>query len=531
MSSGKKIDLAYFYDPLSAGSISWELGEKRALDLPLQHLAFTVHCLLAQTTSDWILFWDFALGEPDLDLVQDLSERPVDVWHAGIRLGLGGLPKVLNYVDPVWMYNCDASPEVTHTSFRMSMRACLIRTDILRKTGGINAGYESLDMTGIAMGYSILKQGGIIRYHSQLVKSDYDDDIDIPEKDEWVFARQFFTKKWQLWSLFNHPATRKAFKIWSQLKHIKPLLLKPHLHPSAKQGVQQLPHTTVSVLVPTLDRYSYLINELEQLDKQTVLPLEVLITDQTDKDKRVNIDFSNYKKLSIRYFPQDEKGQVVAWNKLLEEAKGDFVLFLGDDADGITPDFIEKLLLTQQRFDCDMVASNVTELGITYTKSDPYYHISDVFPITLIKRSVLLQTGFMNMFFNRNIRADGELAMRCHLNGTLMIFDSSATIYHHRAPMGGLRAHKARVITNYISKNSISKFSLPTSSEIYLVKKYFKDEQYRNNMRIKYMSQLAVNGGIIRKIMRAIVLLVKLPYIRKTHKANVLAAYKAANGE
>jgi hypothetical protein len=213
----------------------------------------------------------------------------------------------------------------------------------------------------------------------------------------------------------------------------------------------------------------------------------------------------------------------------MEEAKGEYLLFLDDDADGMRPNFIEKLLLTQQRFDCDMVAANVVELGIKYDESNACYFIGDVFPITLLKRSVLSRTGFMDMFFNRNIRADGELAMRCHLSGTLMIFDPAATIGHHRAPAGGLRTHNARVITNYISKNSVSKFVMPTSSEIYLMKKHFSDEQYKNSIRIKYMSQLSINGGFMRKLLRALVLLIKMPSIRKTHKANVLAATEAVN--
>lgn len=424
MSSGIKVDLAYFFDPQSTAPVAWAHGEKRALEFPLKHLAFTVQCLLEQTTSDWVLFWDFSIGQPDMHLIHELATKHVDAWHCGLKLGAGGLPHMLNYVEPVWMYNRDAGMDVEHTSFRMNLRACLIRTDVLRKTGGIPTSYSSLEMAGIAYGYSMLKQGAIMRYHPYLVQSVHAFE-GIPEKDEWVFAHQFFTRKWQLWSLMSTGKFRHNFRLWSQTKHIRQLDLKPHLHSSLKPAVAGMPKATVSVLVPTLDRYSYLVNELEQLSRQTVLPLEVLITDQTDKDKRVNIDFSLYPDLNIRYFPQDEKGQVVAWNKLLEESKGEYVLFLGDDADGIAPDFIEKLLLSQQRFGCDMVASNVIELGISYGHINPHYYLTDTFPITLIKRSILLKTGFMDMFFNRNIRADGDLAMRCHLNGAFMVFDPS----------------------------------------------------------------------------------------------------------
>ena len=87
---------------------------------------------------------------------------------------------------------------------------------------------------------------------------------------------------------------------------------------------------------------------------------------------------------------------------MLEKAKGEYVLFLGDDADNIQPWFIQKLLSTMQRFDADMVASNVIELRMPTKPVNPYFYMSDTFPITLIKTEVVRRVGNMDMFFNRN---------------------------------------------------------------------------------------------------------------------------------
>ena len=128
------------------------------------------------------------------------------------------------------------------------------------------------------------------------------------------------------------------------------------------------------------------------------------------------------------------------------------------------------------------------------------------------------------MFFNRNIRADYDLALRCHQLGAFMVFDSSALIDHHRAPVGGLRTYKARAITNRISKSSITKFAEPTSSELFLLKKYFGTTEFTNYVRIKYFDQLMVNGGVFKKLVRLLVFIGKLPAIRKRYKANLAAA-------
>lgn len=533
MNLDKKIDLAYFFNTETNNSIEWKHGEKRALALPFKHLRFTIDCLLDQTTADWILFWDFSLGNPDIELIKQLTERPVDAWHAGIRLGLSGLPHIIDQIDPTWMYNKDVSEDIEHSSFRLSMNACLIRVDALKAIGNIPANYSSIEMCGIALGYELLKKGGIIRYHPGLVKTNLRKQVNIPGKDEWVFAREFFPAKWQIWSLINKTGFLSNYKWWRQTKNVKAKGFKPILHSSVKEN-KPLPNARVSVLVPTLDRYNYLINELEQLSVQTVLPYEVLITDQTNEQNRVKIDFGQYKDLNIRYFPQAEKGQCVAWNKLLEEAKGEYVLFLGDDADGIKPDFIEQLLLSLEKFDCDMVASKVIELGISYKESNQHYYMSDTFPITLIKRSLLLKTGFMDMFFNKNIRADHDLAMRCHLNGSLLIFDPSAVVYHHRAPAGGLRAHNARVVTSYMAKNSITKFINPTSSEIYLAMKYFNREQAKNYIKIKYLNQLFIKGNPAKRILRIIFFVFKLPFLNRQyniHKRQAIAALNKKNSD
>lgn len=512
-----KADLIYF----SANTlVNWQLGNSYHSGLSVDELHNTISKLALETAADWVVFWDYALGEPNTGLIQELIKRPVDVFHAGLRLGTRGLPDVLNYVHPTWMYNADGDNEITHGNFRMSFSACIIKTEVLKKIGLPSTDYSSLEMAAIAYGYNVLKQGGIIRYHSELLAKNITDKVNASLTDEWVFARQFFTKKWQRWILFNKPGFVANLSAWQKTKSVKYSNAKPSLHPSVATG-KPVQHKTVSVLAPTLDRYPYLEEELKELNEQTILPHEVLITDQTDKDRRQQIDFSKYPNITVRYFPQNEKGQCLAWNKLIDEATGEYIFFFGDDAYDIKPGLIEKMLQTMQRYDADMVASNVREKGIVYGATNYHYYMSDTFPITLIKKSVVMEAGKMDMFFNRNVKADHDLAMRCHLNGALMIYDPSAEIGHHRAPSGGLRAHNARVITNFMTKNTITKVLNPGPSEIFIARKYYSEKQLVSHVRIKYMNQLIVNGNILKKVARLLFLLYKIPALRRGYKANM----------
>lgn len=521
------VDLAYFYRP---GDIvpDWHLGQKRAIGEPLKHTKFTIDCLLEQTTSAWVLFWDYSLGNPDVNLIEELVASNVDAWHGGLKVGTGGSPEILNYVVPSWIYTIDAGIDVTHTNFRLSLRACLIRTSVLRQLGGISSIYQSLEMSGISLGYELLRKGGVVRYHTDFVKSNSNEKINISERDEWVFLNRFFPKRWQLWTVINKKGLFRNFKNWIKVRRVKYISCKPEIHSSVKTNVT-VSYKSVSVLAPTLDRYSYLLNEFEELAEQTIKPLEVLATDQTNEENRVVIDTDKYPNINAKIFPQNEKGQCVAWNKLLDEAKGEYVLFLGDDADGIKQDFIEKLLQTAQFFNCDMVASNVYECGGGEPNVNSHYYLTDTFPITLIKRDLVNSVGNMDMFYNRNIRADFDLSIRCHLRGAFMIFDPSALIGHHRAPMGGLRAHKARVVTNHMSKNMLTKIADPTSSELFLIKKYFTPLQFKMYVRVKYFNQMIVNGNVVKKILRLIVMFVKSPIIYKTYRMRLQEALTELN--
>jgi glycosyltransferase involved in cell wall biosynthesis len=510
--------------------LNWLSGHKHVIEYTVDAIEQVLQKnIIHEEDNKWLFFWNTNLGQPDEDLVSQLVRGKTDVWHCGLKSGLAGKPQTINYIEPLWLYNTDAPIEQEHSSFRMSMQVALIKCSVLNNLQGINTSYSSPAILGLDIGYQVLKSGAVIRYTPRLIQDNIEHE-EISLRDEWIFTRRYFPLKWQLWTLLNKPSFSRNLKSWWQTRAVNRLFVAPVLHSSTKSK-KFVADASVSVLAPTLDRYEYLSNELSQLSEQTIMPLEVLMTDQTDKERRKLITTDEYPRLNLRYFPQDEKGQCVAWNKLLEEAKGEFILFLGDDADDIIPGFIEKLLATQALFDCDIVASNVIENGLGYSKLNEHFYMSDTLPIALVRKSLLDKTGYFNMFFNKNIRADHELAIRCHLKGALMIFDSSATIFHHRAPIGGLRAHNARRHTTASVKRSLSKFLNPTSSELYIAHKYYSATVVKSYVRIKYLNQLFIKGHVLKKSLRVLLFILKAPSLYKQYRINKAQALEELNRE
>src|SRR5216684_1845579 len=81
---------------------SWPLGHAWASEpTPLALHKLVQERLPASEAESW-LFWDATLGIPNARRVQEVLGRPGDLWHAGLRLGLGGAPGLIDFINPTW---------------------------------------------------------------------------------------------------------------------------------------------------------------------------------------------------------------------------------------------------------------------------------------------------------------------------------------------------------------------------------------------------------------------------------------------
>jgi GT2 family glycosyltransferase len=149
-----------------------------------------------------------------------------------------------------------------------------------------------------------------------------------------------------------------------------------------------------------------------------------------------------------------------------------------------------------------------------------FIRASDVFPtnITLIKLRVLERSGLFDLAYNKLARADGDLGTRIYLSGALMVLNPEISVLHHHAPAGGLRVHKARVITYASSRRSLSQRHLPSKSEIYLAKRYFTGRQVREDLWLRAFGTFSLQGSRLRQGVKFIMGAVLLPHTWSTIK-------------
>jgi hypothetical protein len=178
------------------------------------------------------------------------------------------------------------------------------------------------------------------------------------------------------------------------------------------------------------------------------------VLDQTAADRRAPSWPGSFPDLPLRYFALDRAGQCSSRNLGIRHARGDAILFLDDD-DEVPPDLIERHLASMARFGCDVSSGVADEVGGgPLPESFRLVRSSDVFPTnnSLARIARSRGSGLFDLAYERGARADGDLGMRLYLSGAFMVLNPEISVLHHHAPSGGLRTHRARVVTRASSR-------------------------------------------------------------------------------
>jgi glycosyltransferase involved in cell wall biosynthesis len=339
-----------------------------------------------------------------------------------------------------------------------------------------------------------------------------DEPATLPVEDEVRFLYWRFGSFWTRWALARAVLSGRlevgeALRAWAlatrERRPPEPSPLREALAGQGRRG-------SVSVVIPTLNRYPYLRVLLGQLERQTTPPCEVLVADQTPAARRERLQFPN---LPLRVLYQEAPGQCSSRNAALEAVGGDYILFLDDDVE-VAANLIEVHLATLERFGACASCGVAIENGAgPLPEAFTYPRASDVFPTnnSLVRRSALTRSGLFDQAYERGSRADGDLGMRLYRSGALLVLNPAIAVLHHHAPQGGLRAHRARVVTYASSRRRLLDRHLPSATEIYLARRYFTTRQVREMLWLRALGTLAGRGGKARRLAKAAVGLACLP--------------------
>ena len=204
-----KIDVVCLSDSVQAPE--WRNGRLFCCDPTPSKLNPIIEANLETSTAEAWLFWDACLPLPPADLLSSLLSGPDDVWHAGLLLGTAGQPNFIDFVNPTWMHNCDPPANIEATSWRLSLRACLVRTEVLRQLGGPNSAFDSLDAAALELGHRYLRRGAFVRHTPALLPHPVKEpSLDLPLTDQLRFLKLCYGERWLRWACLRAVISRTA---------------------------------------------------------------------------------------------------------------------------------------------------------------------------------------------------------------------------------------------------------------------------------------------------------------------------------
>lgn len=348
-----------------------------------------------------------------------------------------GLFDFIKYVLPMWYYRLHAeSPYGLFSDTEL---------ETLRESGAVTAfgGYREKDSERMDLVYQALQAGYIPVGHTypreaapSTVTSLY---------DNYLFLARHFPPKWswyvlavRLLSLKNPISEIAAFASSRGNPMMRRVDSKVHTgfnsHVPSKTHTQAL----VSVVIPTLDRYEYLMDVLDDLEKQDHRNIEVVICDQSEPFRD---DLYANRRFPVKVIRQREKALWKARNACYEASSGDFILLFDDDS-RVAPDWVSQHIRCLSFFNVK-ISAGVTEtvIGHGLSSKDGRFHLSDVFDTgnALVSREVFERVGLFDRQFEKQRMGDGEFGLRAYLGGYAVISNPYARRLHLKADAGGLR--------------------------------------------------------------------------------------------
>lgn len=219
---------------------------------------------------------------------------------------------------------------------------------------------------------------------------------------------------------------------------------------------------TISVIVPTYNRFEALRQTLQDLGQQTRQADEVLVVDQSRDEAGRPLDRGGELQgccPNLRYLHQAEANAQVARNRAIREARGDILLFLDDDV-RLPLDFVANHL---RNYEDDPSLDGVAG-QVLLPNQEPTSELPRSFswpgngwmflPLNFaqrrptinwpscnasVRREVALRVGGFDEHFVRTWCDDTEFSWRLHQHGARVVFDPTASLRHLLVPSGGKR--------------------------------------------------------------------------------------------
>lgn len=205
----------------------------------------------------------------------------------------------------------------------------------------------------------------------------------------------------------------------------------------------------ISIIVPAYNRAQEIDEFLNSFTKQTAQDFEIVVVDDGSEDNLQEVVEKYKDKLYLRYYYQENQGPGAARNRGMQEANGDYFVFIDSDCT-VPENYIENLLnhIKNENFDAfggpdscrdDFPAllkainySMTSFIGTGGTRGTTGKSVGKYYPRSFnmgIKREVYEKIGGMNELRHGQ---DMDFSSRIYKAGFKVKFFSDVVVFHKR---------------------------------------------------------------------------------------------------
>ncbi|MDB5248675.1 MAG: glycosyltransferase family 2 protein [Segetibacter sp.] len=390
----------------------------------------------------------------------------------------------IKYTQPGWQFNLQPKkPEYS---------SCLYHPELLPVSGislEADPAFETVAAQYADIGYRAWNKGVLTwtdRETEYRIRS-----LQPPSlQDEYTFVFKYWGKPWATFALlqrllsFRNPLKETSAYVKASGKK----RINPFTEPVERNEYFGFTSTLlesqplVAVIIPTLNRYIYLKDVLEDLEKQDYQNFEVIVVDQSTP---FNQDFYKAFDLKLNVIHQKERLLWTARNNAVKATKAEYLLFFDDDS-RVEVDWISQHLKCLDYFNCDISAGvSLAKVGTKIPQSYSYFRWADQFDSgnAMVKRNVFTTIGLFDEQYNKQRMGDGEFGARAYLNGYRSVSNPYAARVHLKVSDGGLREMGSW--DGFRPKKWFAPKPIP--SVVFLYKKYYPTNLYRGVMLLGMM--------------------------------------------
>lgn len=297
----------------------------------------------------------------------------------------------------------------------------------------------------------------------------------------WCFFR--YEKKVPIFSYLQVFRKRKIFRKSINFSEIK-------INSSYKPEEDK----TVDVIIPTIGRPSHLLQVMEDLKKQSLLPERVIVVEQNPNESAV----TELNKLTKEEWPFEvihhfinKTGACNARNIALNETTSNFVFFCDDD-NRVPVDTIKVAIKEMDRLGCKMISTSYRQLDeklvFGFVKQWGTFGAGN----SIVQSDVLSNVRFSPVF-EHGYGEDKDFGMQLRNSGCDIIYHPGIEILHLKAPIGGFRKEHTQEWEKELPQPK------PSPTLMALALRHYSSQQlkgYKTSLILKYYNKQQVKNPI-----------------------------------